>query len=198
MTPRRRCRTPMTWDQRRRQFGRLMRRGLSTEKAKRIMPPLCQKCLTVTLDERLRFRNWIAQASVTDGDLIADIQGDRHLPDLRDFGSAQFCVSFRSQGDPRVVGATKGVCRRYIDWVASEAEFRDWLEEQVRRHRHEMSFSAAIDAIVGHILGDLDSGVPNVCLGPVVWRPLDQDRHWYFMVGSSGAEGFRVNQGRRY
>ncbi len=41
----RRCNYEMTWAAQRRQFGRLMKRGLSVQQAKEILPP-CQTCVT--------------------------------------------------------------------------------------------------------------------------------------------------------
>lgn len=45
-----RCKYPMTWEAQRRQFGRLIRRGLTKEQAKEMLPR-CQKCMTVYLRE---------------------------------------------------------------------------------------------------------------------------------------------------
>jgi hypothetical protein len=42
------CGFPVTWEHQRRQWGRLMRRGLSREEAKNLMPR-CQKCMTLAL-----------------------------------------------------------------------------------------------------------------------------------------------------
>ena len=53
-TPRRkptcclRCGYAMTWEAQRRQFGRLLHRGLTAEEAKALMPR-CQVCITATL-----------------------------------------------------------------------------------------------------------------------------------------------------
>jgi hypothetical protein len=38
----------VTWEQQRRQFGRLIRRGFTAEQAKKILPR-CQKCVTTYL-----------------------------------------------------------------------------------------------------------------------------------------------------
>jgi hypothetical protein len=43
-----RCGYPMTWENQRRQFGRLMRRGMTTEETKALLPR-CQKCMTTAL-----------------------------------------------------------------------------------------------------------------------------------------------------
>jgi hypothetical protein len=49
------CGSPrLTWAEQRRQYGRAIRRGLTPDEAKRLMPR-CQKCLTVMLgDDRHR------------------------------------------------------------------------------------------------------------------------------------------------
>lgn len=39
------CQYPMTWEQQRRQFSRLLENGLTKEQAKTVMPR-CQKCTT--------------------------------------------------------------------------------------------------------------------------------------------------------
>jgi hypothetical protein len=44
-----RCGLGMTWAEQRRQFGRLIRKGLSPQEVKAITP-LCQKCITVAFD----------------------------------------------------------------------------------------------------------------------------------------------------
>jgi len=46
-----RCRCLMTWADQRKQFGRMIGRGLTTEEAKTVQPR-CQKCVTVYLRER--------------------------------------------------------------------------------------------------------------------------------------------------
>jgi hypothetical protein len=46
-----RCGTQMTWSEQRRQFGRLLRRGLTTTDAKALMPR-CQICLTAILGRK--------------------------------------------------------------------------------------------------------------------------------------------------
>jgi SOS response regulatory protein OraA/RecX len=43
-----RCHYPMTWEQQRRQFGRLMRKGFTKDEAKAALPR-CQICMTVWL-----------------------------------------------------------------------------------------------------------------------------------------------------
>lgn len=45
------CGYPMTWDAERRQFGRLLKRGLVADEAKRLLPR-CQKCITQLLRGR--------------------------------------------------------------------------------------------------------------------------------------------------
>jgi hypothetical protein len=45
------CNYPMTWEHQRRQFGRLMRLGMSVQDAKSILPR-CQKCMTLLLRDR--------------------------------------------------------------------------------------------------------------------------------------------------
>jgi len=42
------CRRILTWAERRRQYGRLLRRGLTEEQVKGALPR-CQKCMTVWL-----------------------------------------------------------------------------------------------------------------------------------------------------
>ena len=43
------CGFAMTWAERRRQYGRLIRKGLSPQEADAIMPR-CQKCITASFD----------------------------------------------------------------------------------------------------------------------------------------------------
>jgi hypothetical protein len=43
------CGLGMTWAEQRRQYGRLIRKGLNPQDAKAITP-LCQKCITVSFD----------------------------------------------------------------------------------------------------------------------------------------------------
>lgn len=57
------CRYPMTWDQQRRQFGRLMQKGFTVDEAKAALPR-CQKCLTLWLhadDPRWSFAIWLSR-----------------------------------------------------------------------------------------------------------------------------------------
>jgi hypothetical protein len=42
-----RCRTPMTWAAQKRQYGRLLRHGLSQDAVKGSSMPRCQKCVTL-------------------------------------------------------------------------------------------------------------------------------------------------------
>jgi hypothetical protein len=46
----RRCGYAITWSERRRQFGRVIRKGLTPDATKELMP-LCQKCCTVECRE---------------------------------------------------------------------------------------------------------------------------------------------------
>lgn len=46
-----RCRYAITWADQRKQFGRMIKRGLSIDEIKAIQPR-CQKCVTVYLRER--------------------------------------------------------------------------------------------------------------------------------------------------
>jgi hypothetical protein len=48
-----RCGFPITWEAQWQQWGRLMRRGLSPEEAKALMPR-CQKCITMTIGQKPR------------------------------------------------------------------------------------------------------------------------------------------------
>jgi hypothetical protein len=48
-----RCGYPITWDDQKRQWGRLMRRGVSPEEGKALMPR-CQKCNTITIGRKRR------------------------------------------------------------------------------------------------------------------------------------------------
>jgi len=53
----------MTWDQQRRQFGRLMQKGFTVDEAKAALPR-CQKCLTLWLhadDPRWSFAIWLSR-----------------------------------------------------------------------------------------------------------------------------------------
>jgi hypothetical protein len=52
-----RCGYAMTWDAQRRQFGRLLNRGLTAEEVKALMPR-CQKCMTVTLASSEPVKSW--------------------------------------------------------------------------------------------------------------------------------------------
>ena len=55
-TPKTRCKGcnyPITWAEQRRQYGRLLRRGLSTDHAK-AAGPRCQKCMTKYLGRSKR------------------------------------------------------------------------------------------------------------------------------------------------
>ena len=47
------CGREVTWQERRRQFGRVMRAGLTAEEAK-ALTPRCQKCMTLVLKARRR------------------------------------------------------------------------------------------------------------------------------------------------
>lgn len=47
-----RCGKNMTWRERRYQFGRIIRHGISFEDAKELMPK-CQKCVTLALTKDL-------------------------------------------------------------------------------------------------------------------------------------------------
>ena len=44
------CNYPITWAEQRRQYGRLLKRGLATDQAK-AAAPRCQKCMTKYLGE---------------------------------------------------------------------------------------------------------------------------------------------------
>jgi len=57
-----RCGLGMTWAEQRRQFGRLIRKGLSPQEVKTIAP-LCQKCITVAFDrtnETTRVKSYVS------------------------------------------------------------------------------------------------------------------------------------------
>jgi NAD-dependent SIR2 family protein deacetylase len=43
-----RCYYTMTWEQQRRQYGRLMKRGMTQKQAQELLPR-CQKCMTEVL-----------------------------------------------------------------------------------------------------------------------------------------------------
>jgi endogenous inhibitor of DNA gyrase (YacG/DUF329 family) len=48
----RRCQTPLTWARTREQYGRMIQRGLTPERAK-MLSPCCSKCTTIVLQEQL-------------------------------------------------------------------------------------------------------------------------------------------------
>jgi uncharacterized protein with PIN domain len=47
------CNRELTWAEQRRQFGRVMRTGLTVEEARALLPR-CQKCMTLVLEARRR------------------------------------------------------------------------------------------------------------------------------------------------
>ena len=47
----RRCLVSLTWGNAKAQYGRMIRRGLTPEKAK-ALSPCCQKCTTIVLQEQ--------------------------------------------------------------------------------------------------------------------------------------------------
>lgn len=51
-----RCGTPQTWANAKAQYGRMIRRGLTPEKAK-AFSPCCQKCTTIVLQEQFDHTN---------------------------------------------------------------------------------------------------------------------------------------------
>jgi hypothetical protein len=59
----------------------------------------------------------------------------------------------------------------------------DTLAEQARR-------------IADHVMDRTVEPAPDILVGPVIWRLEENSdaRRWYFIIGSGGSEGFRVDQ----
>src|SRR3954471_14417684 len=53
-------------------------------------------------------------------------------------------------------------------------------------------FGNLIERIADHLRAG-SGDAPQIVIGPVVWEPAPAGRRWYFVVASSGGDGFRTD-----